>query len=166
MGNLEFLISSLIVCLSAVLRGKSKKLIAKKDRKMKKVKSKMLTLLSAMFMIVAINANSQNIRQVENNNETYKILNAEKFTDVDNYIRALNKADFSHHRLRDVIFIIRFENGLEVEIFSAANLQSKNILAYELSFYPEKYAPERHNAVFKLGENDMIIETRPTSITK
>lgn len=133
---------------------------------MKNVKSKMLILFSAILMIFSNNVNSQNIRQAENNNETYKILNAEKFADVDNYIRALNKADFSHHRLRDVIFIIRFDNGLEVEIFPATVLQSKNILAYELNFYPEKYAPERHNAVFKLGENDIIIETRPTSITK
>lgn len=133
---------------------------------MKNVRTKMLMLFSALFMLVALNANSQVAQQIENNNETYRILNAEKFSDVNNYIKALNKADFSHHRLKDVIFIIRFDNGLEVEIFPATILQSKNILAYELNFYPEKYAPERHNAVFKLGENDMIIETRPTSITK
>ncbi|MFZ5554668.1 MAG: hypothetical protein ACOZCO_16250 [Bacteroidota bacterium] len=130
--------------------------------------NKLMKLLMLIFVFSAQLPGSfaQTNSSSEKNNVTYRIIDSEKYSNIDSYIRALDKADFSHHRLRNSSFIIRFENGPEVEIFSAADLQSKNLLKHEITFYPESYSEARHKAVFKLAENDNIIEVRPNENVK
>lgn len=131
-----------------------------------KVKLKSILVFTSLFFLFSTIGKSQTGIQIEKNNETFRLINPEKVENLDNYIEALIKADFSYHRLKNDSFTIRFESGLEVEIFSASNLLSKNMLQHDINFYAEKYPAERYTAVFKLGEGNSIIELRTSTNEK
>lgn len=129
-------------------------------------RAKMLFLIPTLFLLMINEGKAQEGKQIEKNLETYRIVKGAEISDIDNYMDALNKADFSYHRLRNETFTIRFENGLEVEIFSATTLQGSGLLKHDLNFYPEKYGLERYQSVFKLGTGNSIIELRTSANEK
>lgn len=120
---------------------------------MKKMK---LFLVVIFFMTLNVGF-SQNNRQNEQSNLTYKILNPESVDNISSYVIALDKSDLTSNRLRNKNVIIKFETGLEVEIFSAQFLSDQNLLANDISFYLEDFGKSTR-PIFKLGDNDFIIE--------
>lgn len=119
-----------------------------------------------LFNLTFFAASAQNRSLVEKENETYKITNPELTTDLGAYNRALEKANLSLYRLQNKSFIIKFESGIIVEVFSAQTLLSKNIVIDQSYEYPQDFSSERYESVFSVAENDMIIEIRPVSNAK
>lgn len=123
-------------------------------------------LLLLLFNLTFFAASAQNRSLVEKENETYKITNPELTTDLGAYNRALEKANLSLYRLQNKSFIIKFESGIIVEVFSAETLLSKNIVIDQSYEYPQDFSLERYESVFSVAENDVIVEIRPVSNAK
>ena len=116
-----------------------------------------------LFTLSFFSASAQNKSFVEKIDLTYKITNPDLTTDLDSYTRALDKANLSQYRLQNKSFTLKFESGIIVEVFSAENLLSKNIVIDQSYEYPEDFSSERYESVFNLASNDNIVEIRPVS---
>lgn len=123
-------------------------------------------ILMIPFLLLARMATAQNSQTREELNVTYKITNPELVTDLYKYEAALRKADLDSYRMQNESYIIKFESGLMVEVYSAEYLNSINRLSLEISSFPETFSPERFDSVFQLAENDYIVEIRPTASSK
>jgi hypothetical protein len=114
-----------------------------------------------MLFVAALLISSKNFTEYhEQLNVTYQIKNIEKISGAEKYISAMNKANFNHYRLRSVRQVIRFEDGVEVELFSAEELRKNGIQSVIPSDFPEKWGPEKDFGTFRLAPNDFIIELK------
>lgn len=78
--------------------------------------------------------------------------------DVQAYLQALQKADLDRYRFRAKSNFIRFETGVEVEIFSAewCSLHGVSIKSSHIRDDAQNY----DDGVFALGANGMIVEKK------
>ena len=62
---------------------------------------------------------------------TYQFVNAQEIGSVEKYEEALKKADFDVYRLKNKRRVLEFDNGLKIELFSAAELGRTDLTKYE-----------------------------------
>ena len=114
---------------------------------------KLIALFS--FLIIGYTASAQEQKEVKE--QTYTIIDNGSVRDVQPYIDAMNNSDFKYHRLLNKRYIIVFEKGVKVELFSATEI-SKNGIQINLSDYPESFDPTRQEPIYALGANNFILE--------
>ena len=107
------------------------------------------------FLILGFTASAQEQKEVKN--QTYTIVDNGSVTNIQPYIDALNNSDMRNHRLRNKRYVITFEKGVKVELFSATEI-SKNGIPINISEYPENFDLSRQEPIFALGADNFIIE--------
>lgn len=116
------------------------------------------TLLVFSFSIFSFQlAAQENDGPREANNKTYKIIDNGSVTNIQPYIDAMNNSNFMNHRLRDKHYVVVFQSGVKVELFSAKEIIA-NGWQVNLSDYPEAFDSKRDEPVFALAANNYIIE--------
>lgn len=111
-----------------------------------------------LFMVLTISAGQPQTSFREKLNVTYQIKNIEMVANADKYIAAMNASDFSGWRLRDSRFTIRFVDGVQIELLSAAELKNAGIVGISLENYPVNWNSKQYLPTFRLAENNFIIE--------
>jgi hypothetical protein len=116
-------------------------------------------MLTACFLIINTNSLKAQVSQItEDVGKTYQVAKDGTFPDLGDYIIALNKATLDNYRLKSTNYIMKFENGLQIEILSADYLVEKGIIE-SAAAYPLNFAEERIKAVFDLKDG-YILEFR------
>lgn len=118
-----------------------------------KASLKLIALFS--FLLLGFTASAQEQKEVKN--QTYTIVDNGSVTNIQPYIDALNNSDMRNHRLQNKRYIIVFEKGVKVELFSATEI-SKNGIQINISEYPENFDLTRQEPIFALGADNFIIE--------
>lgn len=105
-----------------------------------------------VFLIFSATLNAQ-----EKQGETYIIKDNGNVKNVQPYMDALNNADMKHHRLKDKRYIIIFDTGVTVELFSATELiaNGRNI---NIEDYPDTFDSSYQKPIFSIGTNNFILE--------
>lgn len=122
-------------------------------------------ILTVPFLLLTRMATAQQGGN-ESLNVTYQITNPEQVSDLTRYETALKEVNFDGYRLQEKSYFMKFESGLLVEVFSADYLQSIDKLTLEKSSYPVEFSAERYESVFKLTDENQLIELRNISINK
>ena len=107
------------------------------------------------FLILGYSAKAQEQKEVKG--QTYTIVDNGSVTNIQPYIDALNNSDMRNHRLLNKRYIVVFEKGVKVELFSATEISNSG-LSRNLSEYPEDFTSSRQEPIFALGADNFIIE--------
>lgn len=87
---------------------------------------------------------------------TYKFLNPEIVSNINDYEKAFSTADMSSFRYESKSNVIVFQNGLKVELFSANELKDKN-LKLELQNFRSVDQKASNDYYFTLSDNKKFI---------
>ena len=87
---------------------------------------------------------------------TYKFLNPEIVSNINDYKKAFSTADMSAFRYESKSNIIVFQSGLKVELFSANELKDKN-LKLELQNFRSVDQKASNDYYFTLSDNKKFI---------
>ncbi len=107
------------------------------------------------FLLIGYTTNAQEQKEVKD--LTYKIVDNGSVTNIQPYIDALNNSDMRNHRLLNKRYVVVFDKGVKVELFSATEISQSGI-PIKLSEYPEIFNSSRQEPVFALGANNFILE--------
>lgn len=113
-------------------------------------------LLKTLFLFFGLTF-CANLLAQEAEGKTYKIISKGTVTDITPYIKALDKSDMKYHRLKYSRNIVEFNTGVQVELFSAAEMLAAG-RTVPPNEYPEKFPANRDIPEFSLGPNDFIME--------
>lgn len=93
----------------------------------------------------------------EANKKTYAIIDNGSVSNIQPYIDAMNNSNFTNHRLKDKRYVVIFQTGVKVELYSAKEIQA-NGWKVNPDDYPEAFDSKRDEPIFALGANNYIIE--------
>lgn len=119
---------------------------------------KHFTFLTLLLLIFTSLAFSQEVQ-----NKTYQIVNPEIVVNTSRYTNAFSTADMTKFRYADKSYIIEFESGLKVELFSANKLVSNGI-AVDTSKILTSEPSNKGEYVFDISEDGKYILQRFTKI--
>ena len=117
-----------------------------------------ILIFSSTFAFTVSGLSAQATTLTEDIGKTYKIANEGNFSNLEEYISALNKATLDNYRLKSKGYIMNFENGMQIEILSADYLVEKGIIK-NADTYPLSFGSEKINAKFSLKDS-VILEGR------
>ena len=123
-------------------------------------KQKLMRFLLLLFfstLLISTQGFSQETNSTTSSTFRIKAQGIVKDVDVTPYIHALEKADLDRYRFVKMRRVLRFEQGLEVELFSGEELDEMKI-DYKKEKVNTDVGPLIHNARFKLHDNGQIIE--------
>lgn len=106
----------------------------------------------------------------EKADKTFIITDKGSETDVTPYIVALEKADFSCHRIRNKRRVLEFKTGVKVELLSAEEMLRRGVTPKTGCLSPESVLQSKQ-PVYVLLKNGMIGEVteapeQPKTVTK
>lgn len=96
---------------------------------------------------------------------TYEIVETNDLLNIEEYILAMNKADFDSYRFIDQRRVLNFNTGVKIELLSSNELKNLGV-----SFDSSKainYIPDYEGkTIYKLGNNGYIIAEVKTASKK
>lgn len=95
----------------------------------------------------------------EKENTTYRIINHSDIKDIQNYKKAIEAANWKCYRMLNKSRIIKFDTGIEVELFSALALAANGISVSRDCLVTEELVNGRkYQPIYRLDPSGRIIE--------